>query len=148
MIYFRSWQHLVYWVVHWLSNQFTLAIPVMLLSFHLFMTSKPLNSHGVKSVSLRIQPECGKIRTRKNSVFGHFSRREWISKVPHGLAMFFILPYLSMIGFCIPVDIWFYILYHAVVSVFANFNIKFVFTFLCNLIGESRLRSFQFLSFL
>ena len=24
-------------------------------------------------VSLRIQPECGKIRTRKNSVFGHFS---------------------------------------------------------------------------
>ena len=23
---------------------------------------------------LRIQPECGKIRTRKNSVFGHFSR--------------------------------------------------------------------------
>ena len=26
------------------------------------------------SVSLRIQSECGKIRTRKNSVFGHFSR--------------------------------------------------------------------------
>ena len=25
-------------------------------------------------VSLRIQSECGKIRTRKNSVFGHFSR--------------------------------------------------------------------------
>ena len=25
-------------------------------------------------VSLHIQPECGKIRTRKNSVFGHFSR--------------------------------------------------------------------------
>ena len=24
--------------------------------------------------SLRIQSECGKIRTRKNSVFGHFSR--------------------------------------------------------------------------
>ena len=24
-------------------------------------------------VSLRIQSECGKIRTRKNSVFGHFS---------------------------------------------------------------------------
>ena len=27
-------------------------------------------------VSLRIQSECGKIRTRKNSVFGHFSRSE------------------------------------------------------------------------
>ena len=26
------------------------------------------------SVSLRDQPECGKIRTRKNSVFGYFSR--------------------------------------------------------------------------
>ena len=25
-------------------------------------------------VSLRIQSECGKIRTRKNYVFGHFSR--------------------------------------------------------------------------
>ena len=28
------------------------------------------------SVSLRIQFECGKIRTRKNSVFGQFSRSE------------------------------------------------------------------------
>ena len=28
------------------------------------------------SVSLRIQSKCGKIRTRKNSVFGHFSRSE------------------------------------------------------------------------
>ena len=27
-------------------------------------------------VSLRIQSECGKIRTRNNSVFGHFSRSE------------------------------------------------------------------------
>ena len=29
-------------------------------------------------VSLRIQSECGKIRTRKNSVFGHFSHSDWI----------------------------------------------------------------------
>ena len=28
----------------------------------------------LKKVSFRIQPECGKIRTRKTSVFGHFSR--------------------------------------------------------------------------
>ena len=28
------------------------------------------------SVSLRIQSECGKIRTRKNSRYGHFSRSE------------------------------------------------------------------------
>ena len=28
-------------------------------------------------VSLRIKSECGKIRTSKNSVFGHFSRSEW-----------------------------------------------------------------------
>ena len=27
-------------------------------------------------VSLRIQSECGKIHTRKNSVFGHFSRSD------------------------------------------------------------------------
>ena len=30
------------------------------------------------SVSLRIQPECGKIRTRQNSVFGHFSRNNGV----------------------------------------------------------------------
>ena len=30
--------------------------------------------YGVYSVSLRIQSECGKIRSRKNSVFGHFWR--------------------------------------------------------------------------
>ena len=29
-------------------------------------------------VSLRIQFECGKIRIRKNSVFGHFSRSVYI----------------------------------------------------------------------
>ena len=29
-------------------------------------------------VSLCIQSECGKIRTRKNSVFGHFSRGAWV----------------------------------------------------------------------
>ena len=29
-------------------------------------------------VSLRIQSECEKIRTRNYSVFGHFSRSEWI----------------------------------------------------------------------
>ena len=31
------------------------------------------------SVSLRIQSECGKIRTRENSVFGHFSRSAQLS---------------------------------------------------------------------
>ena len=50
----------------------------------LFLTFKSEGSHCVKSVqirsffcylvSLRIQSECGKIRTRKNSEFGHFSR--------------------------------------------------------------------------
>ena len=33
------------------------------------------------SVSLHIQSECGKIRTRKNSVFGHFSRSDIQGKV-------------------------------------------------------------------
>ena len=30
----------------------------------------------IYSANLRIQPEYGKIGTRKNSVFGHFSRSE------------------------------------------------------------------------
>ena len=44
-----------------------------------------LHSHSVKRIQIRlffwsvfslIQPEYGKIRTRKNSVFGHFSHSE------------------------------------------------------------------------
>ena len=31
------------------------------------------------SVNLRIQSEYRKIRTRNNSVFGHFSRSEWFN---------------------------------------------------------------------
>ena len=34
----------------------------------------PNNRISPYSVSLRIQSECGEIRTRKKSVFGHFSR--------------------------------------------------------------------------
>ena len=34
-------------------------------------------------VSLRIQSECGKIRTRKNSVFGHFSRSVCMKQKTH-----------------------------------------------------------------
>ena len=30
----------------------------------------------IYSVNLRIQSKCGKIRTRKSSVFGHFSRSQ------------------------------------------------------------------------
>ena len=35
----------------------------------------------IYAVNLRIQSKCGKIRTRKNSVFGHFSRSEMIRKI-------------------------------------------------------------------
>ena len=38
------------------------------------------HSDWIRRVSLRIQSECGKIRTRKNSVFGHFSRSECNNK--------------------------------------------------------------------
>ena len=34
-------------------------------------------------VSLRIQSECGKIRTRKNSVFGYFSRNDSIALIQY-----------------------------------------------------------------
>ena len=36
---------------------------------------------GRYEVSLRIQSECGKTRTRKNSVFGHFSRSDLERKI-------------------------------------------------------------------
>ena len=68
---------------------------------HPSQLSKIINGHCVKSVqirsffwsvfsriwteyevSLRIQSECGKIRTRKSSVFGHFSRS---GTLQHGL---------------------------------------------------------------
>ena len=49
------------------------------------MTTPISKCHCVKylsEVSLRIQSECGKVRTRKNSVFGHFSRSVWFIFLP------------------------------------------------------------------
>ena len=45
-------------------------------------------------VSLRIQSECGKIRTRKTSVSGHFSHNDWLGfifKVFHEFVMTFLM---------------------------------------------------------
>ena len=41
---------------------------------------RPINLFIIRlyEVSLRIQSECGKMRTRKNSIFGHFSRNECV----------------------------------------------------------------------
>ena len=46
------------------------------------------------SVSLHIQSECGKIRTRKNSVFGHFSRSDIQGKVSsnHSQWLYIVFP--------------------------------------------------------
>ena len=54
------------------------------------------------SVSLRIRSECGKIQTRKNSIFGHFSRSAGLkfpAKIPSHFRVwiergeeFYILP--------------------------------------------------------
>ena len=77
-------------------NQFTLMLMVTLfyfdlncLNMHKEITAWNVSKYGDFSgpyfpvfglnterhfLSLRIQSECGKIRTRKNSVFGHFSR--------------------------------------------------------------------------
>ena len=41
------------------------------------------------SISLRIQFECGKIRTSNNSVFGHFSRKWLLSELVLILILFF-----------------------------------------------------------
>ena len=58
-----------------------------------------------RSVSLRIKSECGKIRTRKNSVFGHFSRSASMINchfgTRHGIIMltlgFFLAYYVKII---------------------------------------------------
>ena len=42
----------------------------------------------IYSVNLRIQSECGKIRTRKYSVFGQFSRSGRHHKLPEQLRRF------------------------------------------------------------
>ena len=52
--------------------------------------------------SLRIQPECGKIRTRKNSVFGHFSRSDFF--------MYFHLNFRFILKFSIIVIIEFFLI--------------------------------------
>ena len=43
--------------------------------------SRIRTEYGEIRISLRIQSECGKIWTKKNSVFGHFSRSEWYSTI-------------------------------------------------------------------
>ena len=50
-------------------------------------------------VPLRIHSECGKIRTRKNSVFGHISRCECISKIK--VKEFVFIPLFPCIFICI-----------------------------------------------
>ena len=41
-------------------------------------------AYGLTTRTLRIQSECGKIRTRKNSVFWHFSRSDTFYNLAHG----------------------------------------------------------------
>ena len=48
---------------------------IQIRSYFWSVFSRIRNEYGY-FVSLRIQSECGKIRTRNNSVFGHFSRSE------------------------------------------------------------------------
>ena len=43
---------------------------------------------GIYRVNLRIQSKYGKIRTRKNSVFGHFSRSVTSKRVGHDLSKY------------------------------------------------------------
>ena len=47
---------------------------VQIRSFFWSIFSRIRTGHGDFLVNLRIQSECRKILTRKNSVFGHFSR--------------------------------------------------------------------------
>ena len=50
---------------------------VQIRSFFWSVFSRIRTEYGeIHEVSLRIQSECGKIRTSKNSIFGHFSRSE------------------------------------------------------------------------
>ena len=49
---------------------------VQIRSFFWSVFSHIRTEYGDASVSLRIQSECGKMQTRKNSVFGHFLRSD------------------------------------------------------------------------
>ena len=53
---------------------------VQIRSFFWSVFSRIRTEYGV---SLRIQSECGKTRTRKNSVFGHFSRSDGVIHSMH-----------------------------------------------------------------
>ena len=61
---------------------------------HEFCSKKPPPLYGE---SLHIHPECGKIPTRKNSAFGHFSRNvNFIQKIRKDADMFFNIYYLTL----------------------------------------------------
>ena len=76
------------WLQHRFCNEFSKITSSNLTWRHSCTTARKVSKYGVFSgpyfpafwlnteryfVSLRIQSECGKLRTRKNSVFGHVS---------------------------------------------------------------------------
>ena len=56
---------------------------IQIWSFFWSVFSRNRTEYFVYFVSLRIQSECGKIRARKNSVFGDFSRSGWYTYDVH-----------------------------------------------------------------
>ena len=55
-----------------------------------FFLAYGLNTERYGAISLRIQSEYGKIRTRKNSVFGHFSHSECANREAVSVKLFMV----------------------------------------------------------
>ena len=71
-------------------------------SFFWSVFSRIRTEYG-ETVSLRIHSECGKTRTRKNAVFGHFSRSKYFIIVGF-LLTFYVFPLISNMFFSIVVS--------------------------------------------
>ena len=74
----------------------------------------------IYSLNIRIQSECKKIRTRKNSVFGHFSRSVGTSSLRMAFILFchfeeFHLHHFCYICFFCEKTIWFFIRFMIIV---------------------------------
>ena len=61
-------------IANWISRWSHCVNSVQIQSFFRSVYSRLELNTEIYSVNLRVQPEQGKIGTRKNSVFGHFSR--------------------------------------------------------------------------
>ena len=106
VVFFNDHSAHVNWILNWINTlencliQVHCVKSVQIRNFScLYFASFGLNTERYK-VSLRIQTECGKIQTRRNSVFGHISHSGCYHALKYILRFFILKQNKHSIVFC------------------------------------------------